>query len=495
MKHLLLTMIVVLFLLSLPASAETEPVSWLDGDGETYNSLGEHFRYEIRDGEAVLTCYWMEESREQPPVIEVPAEMGGAPLTVIGWCAFDNFDPLDLPGGERMPYDGEKVERIVIPEGVTALEDGAFCEAEDVRAISLPSTLREIGIGVTFEHVTAEIDFPNGNPVYRTENGFLIDSRTEALLYCALSAEEEPLPPVRRIETSALDNYVACQGILEFPDTVEYIGSYNAYDSVDLKTIIIPGSVKEIADYGLFCNSAEKIILNEGLEKIGAYAFTETDAGTVIVPSTVTWIGCGAFDWEGLEPVLLNPDCVWETEEEYESRSWRKETAEYRVVERHETDLRLLELIDDGEGFWYLRVTMRETGRVFLSSWVPPYTRLDTVRCGDELLAAIPVELPEDASQEDADLAPDLFLTFAYDGQTWRLTHAAGWDWFMEVKEGRFVFNDGFEPDPAWEWTAEGEDLLTEFWFKTLLRTEEEYDRQKPDRPALLVDDPGDGEE
>ncbi len=461
-----------------------ETVSWFDGQGETYNSLGEHFLFQAQGDHAVLTGYWMEQEREQPGTVNVPAMVGGLPLTAVGWCAFDNWDPMDLPDGQWQPYDGDKVEKIVIPEGVTALEDGAFCEAHGVKSVSLPSTLTDIAVGMTFEHLDAEIEFPNGNQVFRAENGFLIDSRTEGLLYCAPSARELPLPRVRRIEANALENYSDWQETLEFPDSVEYIGGYNAYDCVGLKAIIVPGSVKEIADYGLFCCSAERIILNEGLEKIGAHALSETEAEQIVIPSTVTWVGYHeALDEAYLEEgeplgmIFLNPDCIVETAEEYNSRYLWEATQDDAVIQRDETDLRLAELIDDGSGRLFVRVTMKESGRLFLSCGYPAGTILDTAHGGDSILLRI----------EDGEAA-GLSLTFDFDGKTWHLTGTAKeGDWRADVSGGQYVFNDFASPDPAREWTAEGDGLLTEVFFRQIMKLGEEYDRQKANRPELTM--------
>ena len=39
------------------------------------------------------------------------------------------------------------------------------------------------------------------------------------------------------------------------------------------------------------------------------------------------------------------------------------------------------------------------------------------------------------------------------------------------------------------EWTAEGDGLLTEVFFRQILKLGEEYDRQKPDRPVCRQED------
>ncbi len=499
MKRLMLVWVMVLCLVPLGGWAEEEAVEWFNEPGETCNSRGEHFRYEIEDDHAVLTCYWMEKNKPQPLVIEVPATLGGYPLTAIGWCAFDNWDARDWLPGQWQSYDGKQVERIVIPEGVTALQLGAFTCAHNVPEIDLPSTLVEIDTGLTFEHVHAEICFPNGNAHFRLEDGFLIENGTEALIYCNPSSKDQPLPRVRRIETRALDNYAVWQETLEFPNGVEYIGGYNAYDLVNLEVIIVPVSVVEIADHGLYCNSATSIILNEGLRKIGAFAFSETDVGEIIVPSTVEWIGYGAFMWEGLEPVIQNPNCIWETEAQYNSRIWAEESANDEVVWSYDGwPLRTDEIIRDRYGRDFLRVTMKDgSGLMYTSTQLPAFTSLDEYHSGDTtIFLEYPIGLPEDATQEDANEAERYFLTFEYiDGDWWLTTATNGWDWTVDAEDGIFRFGDYYKPDPTWQWETnsildpEYACRLTGFYFDELEDMVADYNEAMPDRYSLHPED------
>ena len=306
MKRLTLICLLVLCLLPVSGWAESGTVEWFTGTGEVYNSLGEHFSYEIEEDHAVLTQYRVDSDKPQPARVITPDTLGGKPLTSIGVCAFTNFD---------QEYDGDQVECIVLPEGVTELQDGAFECAHGIQGIELPSTLERIPTHDPFHHVDAEISFPNGNPFYKVEDGFLIDTRTDALLYCNPSAYTLPLPRVRRIEHSALSNYSYRQEILEFPDSVEYIGPYNAYDCVDLQKIIVPGSVIELADRALCINMAKEIILNEGLQKIGSDALFETCDFSITIPSTVTWIGY-SDDWDNPDSWVNSEEWLEEDEEE-----------------------------------------------------------------------------------------------------------------------------------------------------------------------------------
>ncbi|MBR1408804.1 MAG: leucine-rich repeat protein [Clostridia bacterium] len=490
-KGLSLTLLITLCLMPFSIEAEDLNLQWFTGESEVFNSRGEHFLYEVEDNRAILTCYYLEADKPQPAVVEVPANLGGYPLTEIGWCAFDNWDPWEELGW-RESYDGRKVERIVIPEGVTRLGEGAFLEAEYVRTFSLPSTLSNIETGMTFVHADAEIVFPNGNECFRTDNGFLIDSRMESLIYCAPSATDKPLPRVRRIESHALENYVWGQGTLEFPDSVEYIGNHNAYDCTDLQTIIVPGSVREIEDYGLYCNSATNIILNEGLRRIGAFAFSGTDTKEIVVPASVEWIGYGAFEWKDLKAIVKNPNCVRETEKEYNTRIWKEWTKDFAVLfSSDELPMRKLEIVADKAGREFLAVTMRDgSDLLFVSNALPPFTTPDEFHASDTaILLQYPIGIHQDASKEDEAATQYFFLTFEYVGDDWRLTsYTNGQDWMADVSDGVFRFNDYYKPEEKWLWETTGEDRLTELIFSDLEEMGAEYDALMPDRYSLHGD-------
>ena len=287
-------------------------VDWHRADGEVYNSLGEHFSFEIENNRAVLIAYWVETRSKQPIYVQIPEIIDGVPVTAIGQNAFNNLDGS---------YDGAMVDCIKIPEGVTELREGSFECAHGIKRIELPSTLTEISSDYPFHHVEADISFPNDNPYYKMKDGFLIDTRTDTLIYCCPTAYQFSLPRVRKIGNSALENYSPYQVVLEFPSSVEYIGSLNAYDCVGLEIIIVPESVVEIADHALSINTASEIILHEGLRKIGAYAFEQTEITSINIPSTVEWIGANAFFLTEVEEQISDLTCYIESEAEYRQRT------------------------------------------------------------------------------------------------------------------------------------------------------------------------------
>ena len=98
-------------------------------------------------------------------------------------------------------------------------------------------------------------------------------------------------------------------GTLTIPERVTKIGE-GAFSNLEgLKTIIIPGTCKEIAKNAFANNpTLEHVIMEDGVEKIGVYAFREcTNLATVEMPDSITEVGnsCFASDTK-LENVKLS---------------------------------------------------------------------------------------------------------------------------------------------------------------------------------------------
>ena len=322
----------VLILLLLPLTALAE-------DAESHRDGA--FFYQIADGEAVLTgCDWDAMQADslymfaEPPVsLEIPATLGGYPVTSIGGWVFCSLDgsPVDAPF------------EVVLPEGLRALDADAFADCYYAAKVTLPATL-EIIPEDCFDRISAEIDFPNGNPRYSCENGFLIDNTTQTLLYTAPSSHGNPLPAVRRLGDCSLMNWLwDDDDDPVLPDTLESVGSYIFYDCgvtrvtfpdgitelspytfycTDLQEVHLPASLREIPDYCFWNCQLIALTIPDGVTRIGAHAvdwFTGEIIGAVTLPASVEFVGYRAFPDE-CDVTALNPQVHFETATEYAER-------------------------------------------------------------------------------------------------------------------------------------------------------------------------------
>lgn len=322
----------VLILLLLPLTALAE-------DAESHRDGA--FFYQIADGEAILTgCDWDAMQADslymfaEPPVsLEIPATLGGYPVTSIGGWVFCSLDgsPVDAPF------------EVVLPEGLRALDADAFADCYYAAKVTLPATL-EIIPEDCFDRISAEIDFPNGNPRYSCENGFLIDNTTQTLLYTAPSSHGNLLPAVRRLGDCSLANWLwDDDDDPVLPDTLESVGSYIFYDCgvtrvtfpdgitelspytfycTDLQEVHLPASLREIPDYCFWNCQLIALTIPDGVTRIGAHAvdwFTGEIIGAVTLPASVEFVGYRAFPDE-CDVTALNPQVHFETATEYAER-------------------------------------------------------------------------------------------------------------------------------------------------------------------------------
>lgn len=323
----------VLILLLLPLTALAE-------DAESRRDGA--FFYQIADGEATLTgCDWDAIQADslymfaEPPVsLEIPATLGGYPVTSIGGGVFCSLDgcPVDAPF------------EVVLPEGLRTLDAYTFTECFYATKITLPASLEIIPEGC-FDRVPAEIDFPNGNPRYSCENGFLINNTTQTLLYTAPSSHGIALPAVRRLGDWSLSNYYLWYDDYDpvLPDTLESVGSYVFYDCgvtrvtfpdgitelspftfscTALQEVHLPASLREIPDYCFWDCHLTALTIPDGVTRIGAHAvdwFTGEIIGAVTLPASVEFVGYRAFPDE-CDVTALNPQVHFETAAEYAER-------------------------------------------------------------------------------------------------------------------------------------------------------------------------------
>ncbi len=300
------------------------------------------FDYELSSrGAVLLGCSRFFNQPEVPDVLEIPAKLGGYPVVGLGAYALCTYDFADV-----------RDFSIIVPEGVRFMTSDAFLCCHAATRISFPSTLDDLPED-SFYQVSAEIDFPNGNPRYSCENGFLIDRDTQTLLYAAPSSQGQPIPAVRRLGDSALDNWKPAGNEIRLPDTLESIGPYALYgqytdDFSPLAALILPDGIRELSECSIYAGREIQLLrfpatlteipaycvancglgaveIPEGVTRIGEFAFyyydwEQTELSAVTLPASVEFVGFRAFP-DGCEITALNPDTHFETEEEINQRN------------------------------------------------------------------------------------------------------------------------------------------------------------------------------
>ena len=104
-------------------------------------------------------------------------------------------------------------------------------------------------------------------------------------------------PSVIEVENDAFEDCIELREVV-LNDGLKKIGWWAFYDCTSLSSVKVPSTVVEIGNEAFRgCRNLSEMVLNEGLQKIGRFAFHMcTSLSSITLPSTVTKIGNGAFN-------------------------------------------------------------------------------------------------------------------------------------------------------------------------------------------------------
>lgn len=250
----------------------------------------------------------------------------GKSVKHIGNCAFQGL---------------ENVEAVVIPDGVETIGNFCFGDCYNLTTVSLPASLKEIGFGAFQGTALKEIEIPSGVKVI------------ESYTFQSYQLVKVSLPKtLKRIERSAFSGCAMLEPF-QLPEGLEYIGDRAFADCRKITEVFIPAGVKEIGNspynsrtitsikvdsrnskyespegsnvvidkttssivlgcnnsvfqaipagikeigYGAFdgCAQLQNIVIPDGVERIGDYAFRYCDA-YITIPVSVKEIGESSF--------------------------------------------------------------------------------------------------------------------------------------------------------------------------------------------------------
>lgn len=94
---------------------------------------------------------------------------------------------------------------------------------------------------------------------------------------------------------------------ISLPSNLTTIDSYAFYDCDKIPSLTTPSTLKTIGGYAFYhCDKLATVTLNEGLTKIDdSYAFYYCPITSITIPSTLTFLGVGTFEWTKLTSITI----------------------------------------------------------------------------------------------------------------------------------------------------------------------------------------------
>lgn len=227
--------------------------------------------------------------------------------------------------GVLVRYDGPGSD-IVIPDGVTAINTGAFSGNTAITSVVIPDSVTTLTGSHTFYGCTnlRRVQFGNGVTEIPEYTFYECPSLTEVVIPdsvtkigvlafsgCAALERVDIPASVQCIEEAAFADCTALREVV-LSEGLTTIGRNAFIRCAALERIEIPASVEKIG-YNAFmnCSSLKEVVLSDGLTEIGESTFESCTAlERVDIPASVTRIGNVAFrSCTSLKEVnIANPD-------------------------------------------------------------------------------------------------------------------------------------------------------------------------------------------
>ncbi|WP_334199213.1 leucine-rich repeat domain-containing protein [Metamycoplasma hominis] len=200
--------------------------------------------------------------------VTIPGKYQGKNITEIGNGAFSNsfIHSVSITGsikeiGERAFLGCRNLKEVILNEGLEKIGVRAFLNTK-IESITIPNSVKEID-SLAFDFLKiSHISINLNNKNFEIKDNFFIDKNNKKIL---------------------------------------------AYLDKKTTKVTIPSSIKEIDESAfLGCRNLKEVILNEGLEKIRAGAFFNTNIKSITIPDSVKEIDGWAFNFSKISHISIN---------------------------------------------------------------------------------------------------------------------------------------------------------------------------------------------
>ncbi len=205
----------------------------LNSDGESYTVVG------------IGTC-------TDTDVI-LPSIYNDKPVTAIGYEAFgfnSTLTSIVIPNGVTVLEDSAfcgcvNLKSVVFPEGLMSIGDGAFQVCFSLESVLIPESVTYIG-GIAFRNCPSlkSIVVAAGNTVYHSSNNCLIETESKLLLQ---GTSNSVIPTDGSVTSIRKDAFYNCNELtsIVIPDCVNSIGECAFEECISLTEITYEGTMEQ----------------------------------------------------------------------------------------------------------------------------------------------------------------------------------------------------------------------------------------------------------
>lgn len=209
----------------------------------------------------------------------------------------------------NLHFNGKLVTDLVIPEGVTTINNMAFFRCKSIKTVTIPSSVSYIS-SYAFSNCPnlKSIKVSPENSAYHSQDNCLIHTSTKTLV---LGFDDSIIPKDGSVTTIGSNAFNYCKNLksIDIPDSITIIDSGAFYQCTNLTIVTIPNSVISIGSQAFGnCTNLTSITIPDSVTSIDFDAFSQcTKLKNVTIGKGITNIGNGAFkDCINIEIITIN---------------------------------------------------------------------------------------------------------------------------------------------------------------------------------------------
>lgn len=253
---------------------------------------------------------------------------------LTAWCNiyFQTSGSNPLSYAKHLYVNGYEVKKLVVPNGVTKINNYAFYKCSFLISVVIPNSVTRIGTSAFADNSSlSSVEIPNS----------MTSIGRSAFQNCSSLTSVTINNGTKTIGDNAFQGCTALTSV-NIPNSVTSIGGASFFGCKELSTICIPSSVTSIGIHSfsncskltmvrldspkivsdnysrtyklsdIFGTNVTQYVLGEGITSIGDSAFYDSSLISIVIPTSVNSIGKGAFDFcRKLTSVFISNLTAW----------------------------------------------------------------------------------------------------------------------------------------------------------------------------------------
>ncbi len=228
----------------------------------------------------------------------------------------------DVIGDVYAGYKGDDAD-VSIPAGVKKVGNRAFYKNANIRSVTLPTSVSDIGEFAFARSALSDISIPNGTKNIDYAAFYMCPNLASVNIPQSVSSVGlgafggTPFLENWKTSDDPFDYLVVGDGVLlaykghdkriMIPQNIKHIGPSVFAKNNSIESVSIPATVQDIGEEAFAdCSNLKELMMSEGIRQIDDRAFANSALTAVSIPDSVEGIGLSAFDNGGkLQTVIF----------------------------------------------------------------------------------------------------------------------------------------------------------------------------------------------